>query len=1384
MKGKMKKIIAAVATLAMTAQFAFVLPVSAATTYWSHDFESDADSAAWTSNAGTASASIATDSTKYLKVVSNGSGPRGVLYEMPDAAKQKDDDGMAVLEFDFALQYCSYGGGEIAFATSPNSGTKFGNSFFGGTGVALQITQDSAGKVTINGAAGSVTQTTAYPSGGWAHAKAVLNFTEKKTVVTITDKAGTNTYLAETQVPMSSDTASLGSICAVGPRVNGGGYAAIDNIVVREFEDADLTNVYYSVTFDVDGKTTPLSVKKNEKVESGSVPSTDKTGYLFKGWNKDTDTSTLISTDDVLDTAVTADVKYTAVYEKDPEYIEPLAGIQLVIPNSGILEMGTSDTDFKSNSISVKLTGEIGTDLYKNKDDRTDDIDVDWTFEGFNTMVDVNTGTSKATAEGKDEAGNDTFCDTYGKVIYDSTNPTVADFKLAKQFSNYYGRVKVSVTYGPSDARVTKTAEAPLAILANKAQASGTILPKAGYISDFNYYEDSMVGYKAVTSGDNAHASDIVTGDWAAYGGNNGRGLYIVKEDGKKFLQVHATGTNSSSFGAIELSAPSGQVIISQDVRFYNANSAILYKQANPVSWNSDKKPIADTTMSITFDGSKLKLHEGTEICSAATGVWYHIVMSADVTSKMCYAKVYDMEGQLLGESDAVAFSHPDSVKPVYLCYRTPDNSNGTLDFNNAKVYVPEIQGNLTTTIENETLSIPETASDPASTTSLTVSAKSNEGYDMIGAAKWSIIGEPDQVTITPDPSDTHKATLSVANGAPSGEIVVRVALGGKTKDITVNLSGSQDSVIFKKKDSSDKPLSPASISIPLVAGQTDTYTYVAEVVDKDGAAIAGHPVTYEVYDKNNANVLSAMPTGITFDKATGVLTVDSTAKATTFYIRATGTNTADPPEVISRSQKVLVHGLAFDFGTGTDDAVAEGYTAITPDTAYTESAGYGIASGTATADGTGTTENADADSLKGTFKFQAKVQEGKVYKITVNYSGKAAAEYVNSDLTGIAYENTSKSAATYTVAVIDDILDLSFDNATVSSVVIEKQDDKAPNAKPHIYDVGDSTAANNGSWAYTLANRMANDASPYKELAALASFTNNGRGGKNLSTYYTGGELNDRVLVNIHPGDIMMIGNMGTNGMGNSFADDFNYYIDAAEKMGASIIINSYSPDGGSGYYDSSSKTFTGVRTGLDGAVKPIADARAESDPQYLGYVDLGGKAVEAFNAYVADYAANDYADEDAAAAAIYNCYSDHNHYSNAATACNLMLEGYTPTNGEHIKGTVEMITDILSNKYEVSSIAKSTLKDGTETGDKALTFTATGNTGNGTQIIKLIIAQYNSTGALVNVKMQDGVFSKITNTVDVEFTPVADATVKAFTWDGMTPLLTNTTVTDVDRT
>ena len=175
------------------------------------------------------------------------------------------------------------------------------------------------------------------------------------------------------------------------------------------------------------------------------------------------------------------------------------------------------------------------------------------------------------------------------------------------------------------------------------------------------------------------------------YGGNTGRGLYLAKDSttNKKFLKLKSTGTNSSSFAVNKLdNAPTGQVIITQDVKFYNNNSSILFKQDNPVTWSANA-----TAISFNFTGTEFNLNGGEKICDAVPGTWYKIVLSADVTSKLCFAKVYDAEGTLLGESDVTAFVNAGATAPVYLCYRTPDNSQGELDFNNVKMYTPEIDG-------------------------------------------------------------------------------------------------------------------------------------------------------------------------------------------------------------------------------------------------------------------------------------------------------------------------------------------------------------------------------------------------------------------------------------------------------------------------------------------------------------------------------------------------------------------------------------------------------------------------------------------------------------------------------------------------------------------
>lgn len=152
---------------------------------------------------------------------------------------------------------------------------------------------------------------------------------------------------------------------------------------------------------------------------------------------------------------------------------------------------------------------------------------------------------------------------------------------------------------------------------------------------------------------------------------------------------------------------------------------------------------------------------------------------------------------------------------------------------------------------------------------------------------------------------------------------------------------------------------------------------------------------------------------------------------------------------------------------------------------------------------------------------------------------------------------------------------------------------------------------------------------------------------------------------------------------MGSSFEADMNYYLNAAETLGAQIIINSYTPHGAvgnySGGYDASTHTFNSYRKdSYETIVRKVAAERVQKDANYIGFVEIGKNADAIFNAYVADYAANDYASADAAAQAIISCFTDHNHYSNGTLACDLMLNGYVKSDAE---GIVEQLQNIFSD-------------------------------------------------------------------------------------------------------
>ena len=453
-----------------------------------------------------------------------------------------------------------------------------------------------------------------------------------------------------------------------------------------------------------------------------------------------------------------------------------------------------------------------------------------------------------------------------------------------------------------------------------------------------------------------------------------------------------------------------------------------------------------------------------------------------------------------------------------------------------------------------------------------------------------------------------------------------------------------------------------------------NTAKYSAAVINGDGMDL-NRNVSLEIYDKNNVNKYN-LPDGISFDASAGTISVTSAAVPCVFTVRATGESSDG--KMLSRSVKVTVHGLSFDFGSGADESVADGYTDINPSTTYTVSRGYGI-EGSAKAEGTPSIDNAKSDYLSGDFTFKAKVTKGKHYRVKIAFSGDLVSEYVSEALSGhertLAAEGTTHTGYTvkteeiteqvYDIPVVDDVMDLKFSGARVAYISIEKVE-KTAAEKPNIWSVGDSTIGNSGSYAYNLARDQAN----YPELTALADYHNNGKGSRNLKTYYTQGWL-DNILINIRPGDIVTIGNMGTNpgGMsGTQFKAPLDYYVDVCLAMGAKVILTSYTPHGCvEGYeyvYDKTTHTFHGCREDAYDSlgIRVIYEERKD-DPDILGFIDIGLNADNAFNEYVADYAKNGYENEDAAAKAIMDCFGDHNHYGNGGRsqlAGDLMLNGY----------------------------------------------------------------------------------------------------------------------------
>ena len=1231
MKNKLKRILGVITAISLLLQMSFVITSNAAE-YFSLDFESATDTMGWTSANAPGDMSIATDEdnsiNKYFKFANtNGSGTRNAYYTF-DSDAQTTENGKAVIEFDFYMTNTGNENINQLVLLDSAAGNPKGNANYSGNNYIFSFTQPkNSDKLIINNLDGSketYTTTDWTNKSGWTHAKAIMDFTEHNVTITLSSHDGETVYF-DNKVPMGTTDLKIGKLLICEAR---------KNILVRSYDSSlDAGNTYYKVTYDVKGEKSEETVKEN--TSPLNIPDLTNYGYIFKGWQVNDDTENLI--DDLKEYKITADTKFTAIYEKDTEYIEPI--ISAEIKGNQIMTFGDSPDIAAENKYTLTLTGQNGTIITADTiDSRIDDFNIEWDIDGFKTVNDT-----------------DKYCDSYGEFAEHTNTATEVLFMLRQCDFNFYGKLNATVTYNG------ETIEASMYVAAtgDKSMADNQILPEAGYPSDFDEYPDSLVGY--TTLKDTYGGNDIMVGGWGMSGSDSGDAV-IMKEENNKFLRINCPTSSKSHMFTNSIDTPQKQIIFEQNIRF-NGNGCITLTSKQPY-W-TDKEGYT-TPVTLEFDGTTIKLNgiaiKNNDIdVTVNKGKWYKIVLSADKTTESCFVKVYDLNGQFVGETDSIAWT--ENSEPTYYSIGFANKQTGTVDFDAYRAYYPAADiSTYTLNISQETLSIPN-----KDTATLSASVKSKEGYNITGAAEWSILEDDMQdIIITPDVVDSHKATITLGEGASAGEATVQVNIGGYTKTIKLNITDSAESIKFTS--------SQGSLAIPLDEKSVNTAKYSAAVINGDGMDL-NRNVSLGIYDKNNVNKYN-LPDGISFDAPAGAISVTSAAVPCVFTVRATGESSDG--KILSRSIKVTVHGLSFDFGSGADESVTEGYTDINPLTTYTVSRGYGI-EGSAKAEGTPSIDNAKSDYLSGDFTFKAKVTKGKHYRVKIAFSGDLVSEYVSEALSGhertLAAEGTTHTGYTvkteeiteqvYDIPVVDDVMDLKFSGARVAYISIEKVE-KTAAEKPNIWSVGDSTIGNSGSYAYNLARDQAN----YPEFTALADYHNNGKGSRNLKTYYTQGWL-DNILINIRPGDIVTIGNMGTNpgGMsGTQFKAPLDYYVDACLAMGAKVILTSYTPHGCvEGYeyvYDKTTHTFHGCREDAYDSlgIRVIYEERKD-DPDILGFIDIGLNADNAFNEYVADYAKNGYENEDAAAKAIMDCFGDHNHYGNGGRsqlAGDLMLNGY----------------------------------------------------------------------------------------------------------------------------
>ncbi|WP_378930260.1 rhamnogalacturonan acetylesterase [Metabacillus herbersteinensis] len=258
-----------------------------------------------------------------------------------------------------------------------------------------------------------------------------------------------------------------------------------------------------------------------------------------------------------------------------------------------------------------------------------------------------------------------------------------------------------------------------------------------------------------------------------------------------------------------------------------------------------------------------------------------------------------------------------------------------------------------------------------------------------------------------------------------------------------------------------------------------------------------------------------------------------------------------------------------FDFGT-TESSVMEGYTQVTPETAYTEELKYGFADSTKVT----ATDRSTSDPIKSDFvsaigtSFNVDLEPGN-YSIAI-----IAGDDTEQTNIGIKAENIQKIQdivvakgefieRTFDIALVEDQLKIELTGSApkINALVITKLPEQNAGEISSVYIAGDSTVQTydeywkpEAGWGQMISRFFSTD----------VTFENNAIGGRSTKSFINEGRL-DAILREIKPNDYLLV-QFGHNDATISNPDRYasvpdykNYlktYINGVRQRGATPIL------------------------------------------------------------------------------------------------------------------------------------------------------------------------------------------------------------------------------------